>query len=76
MLIGTKDVLIPVVTAQYYKLVMEKVGSRCDLILYEDQPHGFFNYPRFENYKKTVEVTDEFLQSLGYLQKQPFVMIE
>lgn len=75
-LLGTKDALIPVVTAQYYQMVMEKVGSRCDLILYEDQPHGFFNYSRFENYKKTVEATDEFLQSLGYLQKEPMVIIE
>lgn len=75
-LLGTKDALIPVVTGQYYKMVMEKVGSRCDLVLYEDQPHGFFNYTRFENYKKTVEATDVFLQSLGYLQKEPQVVIE
>ena len=75
-LLGTKDALIPVVTGQYYKMVMEKVGSRCDLILYEDQSHGFFNYPKFENYKKTVEATDDFLQSLGYLQKAPIVTVE
>lgn len=75
-MLGTKDDLIPVVAAQYYQMVMEKVGSRCDLILYEDQPHGFFNYPKFENYKKTVEATDEFLQSLGYLQKEPIVKID
>ena len=75
-LLGTKDALIPVVTGQYYKMIMEKVGSRCDLVLYGDQPHGFFNYTRFENYKKTVEATDVFLQSLGYLQKEPKVVIE
>ncbi|RAI91376.1 alpha/beta hydrolase [Algoriphagus yeomjeoni] len=75
-LLGTKDALIPVVTAEYYKMVMEKVGNRCDLILYDDQPHGFFNYANFENYKQTVEATDEFLQSLGYLQKDPQIIIE
>ena len=75
-LLGTKDNLIPVVTAQYYQMVMEKVGSRCDLILYEDQPHGFFNYPNFENYQKTVQAADDFLQSLGYLVKDPEVKIE
>ncbi|WP_296700442.1 alpha/beta hydrolase [Algoriphagus sp.] len=75
-LLGTKDNLVPVITAQYYKMVMEKVGSRCDLILYEDQPHGFFNYPNFENYRKTVQATDNFLQSLGFLQKSPEVIIE
>ena len=73
---GTKDKLIPVVTAQYFQMVMEKVGSRCDLILYEDQPHGFFNYPNFENYQKTVQAADDFLQSLGYLVKDPEVKIE
>ncbi|WP_339864658.1 alpha/beta hydrolase [uncultured Algoriphagus sp.] len=75
-LLGTKDKLIPVVTAQYFQMVMEKVGSRCDLILYEDQPHGFFNYPNFENYQKTVQAADDFLQSLGYLVKDPEVKIE
>ncbi len=75
-LLGTKDNLVPVVTAQYYQMVMEKVGSRCDLVLYEDQPHGFFNYPNFDYYKKTVQASDDFLQSLGYLQKEPEVKIE
>ncbi|MFC5623537.1 alpha/beta hydrolase [Algoriphagus winogradskyi] len=75
-LLGTKDSLIPVATGHYYKMVMEKVGSRCDLILYEDQPHGFFNYSQFENYKKTVEATDIFLQSLGYLQEDSILVIE
>jgi acetyl esterase/lipase len=75
-LLGSQDNLIPVVTAQYYQMAMEKVGSRCDLLLYEDQPHGFFNYPNFEYYKKTVEAADDFLQSLGYLGKEPEVKIE
>ncbi len=75
-MLGTKDRLIPVITGEYYKMVMEKVGSRCDLILYEDQPHGFFNYSNFENYKKTLLASDEFLQSLGYLKKEPIIEIE
>ena len=74
--LGTKDNLIPVETAEYYKTVMEKVGSRCDLHLYEGETHGFFNYAKFENYKKTVSTTDAFLQSLGYLKKDPEVVIE
>ncbi|MFT5886345.1 MAG: acetyl esterase [Arcticibacterium sp.] len=74
--LGTDDALIPVETAQYYKKVMEKVGSKCDLHLYEDQSHGFFNYKNFEYYEKTVFETDKFLQSLGYLKAQPLVKIE
>lgn len=74
--LGTKDQLIPVETAHYYKMVMEKVGSRCDVHLYEGQPHGFFNYAKFENYRETVSMTDAFLQSLGYLEANPKIKIE
>ncbi len=76
LFLGTNDDLIPVETAKYYKTVMEKVGSRCELRLYEDEGHGFFNYRIFENYKKTISEADIFLQSLGYLQKEPVVSIE
>lgn len=72
----TKDKLIPVKTAEYYKKVMEKVGSRCVLKLYEGEGHGFFNYDKFENYKRTVSEADLFLQSLGYLFEEPNIRIE
>nr|MBI1230158.1 alpha/beta hydrolase fold domain-containing protein [Cytophagales bacterium] len=42
--LGTNDVLIPLETARYYQVVMQKVGSTCELYLYEGEPHGFFNY--------------------------------
>jgi acetyl esterase/lipase len=72
--LGDKDHLVPVETAKYYKQVMEKVKSRCDLFIYEGQGHGFFNYKNFEYYKKTVAETDAFLQSLGYLNKEPIAI--
>ncbi|MEZ4827918.1 MAG: alpha/beta hydrolase [Bacteroidia bacterium] len=75
VLLGTNDKLIPVETAKYYQTVMEKVGSRCALFLYEGQGHGFFNYRHFEYYKKTVAEADGFLQSLGLLEKEPIVEI-
>lgn len=65
--LGTKDKLIPVETMQYYKMVMEKVGSRCEVILYEGEEHGFFN--REEYVIKTLAEADRFLTSLGYLHK-------
>ena len=74
--LGTNDKLIPVATAEAYKAKMEKVGSRCDLHLYEGQPHGFFNFrgkgdtgPKF--YVETVTEMDKFLESLGYLKGKP-----
>ena len=74
--LGTNDKHIPVETAAYYKKVMEKVGSRCDLKIYEGQSHGFFNYKNLEYYKKTVIDADAFLVSLGYLKNEPTVTIE
>lgn len=67
-------IIIPVETIKYYKLVMDKVGSRCDLFLYEDQKHGFFNYetsPEF--YEKSVYQPDKFLMSLGSLKGEPTI---
>lgn len=74
--LGTKDHLIPVETAEYYKVVMEKVESRCELKLYEGEGHGFFNYKNFKAYENTVSEADRFLVSLGYLQAEPKVAIE
>lgn len=74
--LGDKDHLVPVETAKYYKLVMEKVKSRCDLFIYENQGHGFFNYKNLEYYKKTISETDTFLQSIGFLNKEPLVEIK
>ena len=74
--LGTNDPLIPVETAAYYKMVMEKVDSKCELELYEGKKHGFFNYKYFDVYKETVQKTDRFLQSLGYLNELPLVTIK
>ncbi len=67
-LLGTEDHLIPVATAEYYQTVMERVGSRCELVLFEAEEHGFFNYNNRDNYRETVLAADRFLVSLGYLE--------
>jgi acetyl esterase len=74
--LGEKDHLVPVETAKYYKTVMEKVKSRCDLFIYEGQGHGFFNYKNLAFYKKTVSETDTFLQSIGFLSTDPMIEIK
>lgn len=65
--LGTQDRLIPVITAEYYAMVMEKVGSYCQLILYEGEEHGFFNYRNREIYEKTLKETEDFLIAQGFL---------
>ncbi|MEP3837816.1 MAG: alpha/beta hydrolase [Algibacter sp.] len=70
-LLGSKDKHIPVATAENYKAKMEAVGSRCELIIYKGQEHGFFNQWKKEGpkyFKETNIVVDEFLQSLRYLK--------
>ena len=69
--LGTKDRLIPVKTAEEYKKRMVEKGLRCDLHLYKDQGHGFFNLKNTDNYTKTVIEMDRFLESLGYLKGKP-----
>ena len=50
---------------------MEEAGGRCEIHLYEGQPHGFFNYKNREYFEKTVIEADKFLISLGYLRRDP-----
>jgi acetyl esterase len=72
VLLGTNDKHMPVSTAELYKQKMEDVGARCDLIIYQDQKHGFFNF-RHESgksnqyYYETLKEADKFLVSLGYI---------
>jgi acetyl esterase/lipase len=66
--LGTKDRLIPVATGEKFRDLMQQKGVRCDLHLYEEQGHGFFNSKRFT---ETLIETDRFLSSLGYLKGEP-----
>lgn len=73
--LGSKDKLIPVKTALDYKKKMEGVEARCDLHVYEDQPHGFFNKSKSggKYYVLTVTEMDKFLTSLGWLKGPPTI---
>ncbi len=64
--LGTKDNLIPVETAQKFKKKIEEIGSRCDLFLFDNQGHGFFNKEPFLS--ETILKADAFLQSIDYLK--------
>ncbi|MCG1037447.1 alpha/beta hydrolase fold domain-containing protein [Polaribacter sargassicola] len=72
--LGDNDQHIPVATAENYKAKMEAVGSRCDLFVYKNQSHGFFNQWKKEgreHYLKTTYEADVFLESLGYVKGKP-----
>lgn len=71
--LGTKDKLIPVSVVERFKTGMEKAGVRCEVRLYEGQPHGFFNAGKNNQkyYLETLRESDVFLTSLGWLKGEP-----
>jgi acetyl esterase len=64
--LGTNDKLIPVKRAETFKYKVDSVGSRCELFLYENEEHGFFNQPKLKS--NILSKTDLFLTSIGYLK--------
>jgi len=76
IMLGTKDKLFKPALAEQYKEKMESFGLRCDLILYEDQDHAFFNFDQNrELHFQTMYDADIFLTSLGYLKGKPTVSV-
>ena len=71
ILTGTNDKIVPVETIMNYKQIMESVGSRCDVILYDGAEHAFFN--RGEDFIDTVLKSDIFLKSNWYLEGKPTI---
>jgi len=70
---GKADATVPYATVEAFTKKMTGLGNRCELVGFDGQQHGFFNYGRGDNsaYTETLKRTDEFLTSLGYLSGQP-----
>lgn len=70
---GRSDTTVPFKQAEEFARLMKEAGNRCDLIGYDGQPHGFFNFGRNENkfYDDTLAKADAFLVSLGWLKPAP-----
>jgi len=69
-ILGTKDQLIPVKTAEEFKMRMEKAGEVCELHLFEGAGHPIFYYAKelTENYDRILKLSDSFLQKHDYLK--------
>ena len=67
---GQADTTIPFWTAQAFQQAQLNHGGRSRLVAFPNAKHGFFNFGRSNNaaLRKTLEETDRFLQSLGYLE--------
>ncbi len=67
---GTADKTVPFDSAERFTSAMKDAGNMCRLVPFEEKGHGFFNYGRDKDnssFNKTIEETDRFLTSLGYL---------
>ena len=64
---GSLDKIEPIEKINEYKEKVSSVGSRCEVIIYPNQGHSFFNQQEF--FIKTCEEVDKFLLSLNYLNK-------
>ncbi|MCX7014486.1 MAG: alpha/beta hydrolase [Candidatus Sumerlaeota bacterium] len=69
MVDGTEDMFNPSITEFVDK--EKELGAHVETMYVEGQPHGFFNYSPW--LEKTTERADKFLQSIGYLGKEPKV---
>jgi dipeptidyl aminopeptidase/acylaminoacyl peptidase len=69
---GKSDQTVPFTTAEAFANAMKKAGNRCELVGYEGQGHGFFNYGRGDSryYRETLAAADKFLVSLKYLPEE------
>ena len=67
ILSGTEDKIIPVTTLKAYQTKMQKIGSRCDLVVYENVGHAFFAKSPVKYFIETTFEIDLFLKSLSYL---------
>jgi acetyl esterase/lipase len=66
IMFGTKDELLK--RAEVYVAKSKAVGHRAEMFLAEGVGHGFFNRPPWS--EKTTQRMDEFLVSIGYLQRK------
>ena len=73
MFFGTEDTLVG--GAKEMEAEMKRAGNRCELVTYEGQRHGFFNYGAGGNkyFLDTLKRADEFLASLGWVKGEPMV---
>ncbi len=72
---GKADTTVPYDSIECFAAKSKRLGNRCELVGYDGQKHGFFNYRNgpTEQFLDTLRRTDEFLASLGWLKGPPNV---
>ncbi len=67
-LLGTKDQLVPVATAELFKSRIEQGGGRCELKLFPGAGHPIYNYRKGASpvREEALRAADDFLTRLGF----------
>lgn len=66
---GTADTTVPFANAESFCQKLREAGTRCELVPYAGQQHGFFNVAREGGkfYQDTLQRSEDFLRSLRLL---------
>ena len=72
---GDADTTIHHKSVELFTEKYKSLGNRCELVTYQEQGHGFFNFGRGDNamFIATVTEMDAFLRSLRYLEGEPTI---
>lgn len=75
---GKADDTVPYWTAEAFRDAMVKSGNECELVGFEGEGHGFFNFGRGDNssYEKSIRDLDRFLVTYGFLESPASVPTE
>ena len=63
---GTADTVVPHKQAIDFKNKMIEKGHNCEVELYEEMPHGFFNQKKYD---ETIKRASKFIDELGWINK-------
>ena len=67
VMLGEKDALISVATAEKFRDAQKAVGIRSELTVYKGQAHGFYNREPYRQLTTSAMLT--FIESIGWLRK-------
>ena len=67
---GRADKTVPYFTVELFTRKTIAAGNRCDLVGFDGESHGVFNYRRSGNkpYYAALKKAEEFLTSIGYVK--------
>ena len=69
---GSTDRVIPIESSILFAKKMKKKKNFCEVVVYEGQGHGFFNFNvSFDLYQGTLLTLDDFMVSQGFIEPDP-----